>query len=166
MSKFYIIFYYQKSFCKHLTLETITGLDFNVATVINFDCAKNIDIHVHRIGRAGRLMKNAEKTKSDMTGVVSQEVCYQKGDAYTLMISNTDNNKNNKGYGSRDVDFANLLLENFVKEGKEVSPELSRLAQQSKYYGRGSDRGQKRNFHGIGFGSNAMASSNCGAHKK
>jgi superfamily II DNA/RNA helicase len=34
------------------------GLDIaDIATVINFDCAKSIETHVHRIGRTGRLNK-------------------------------------------------------------------------------------------------------------
>ena len=34
------------------------GLDIDdIAAVVNFDCAKNIETHVHRIGRTGRLSK-------------------------------------------------------------------------------------------------------------
>ena len=38
------------------------GLDIsNVATVVSFDPAKNLDAHVHRVGRAGRLSQNEQK---------------------------------------------------------------------------------------------------------
>jgi ATP-dependent RNA helicase DDX42 len=43
------------------------GLDIpNVMVVVNFDAAKNLDTHIHRVGRAGRLQKGS-KTGDDGT---------------------------------------------------------------------------------------------------
>ena len=43
------------------------GLDVkNVRTVVNYDVAKNIDTHVHRVGRTGRM---------DMDGVQFGTAC-------------------------------------------------------------------------------------------
>lgn len=110
------------------------GLDVkDVMTVINFDVAKNIDIHVHRIGRAGRM---SASTTSD---TINEEETYQKGMAYTLMTK-------------KDADFANLLLEHFEKEGRNIENELKDLARYSKYFGRSrSGAGPKKQIHGIGW---------------
>jgi superfamily II DNA/RNA helicase len=76
------------------------GLDVpNILTVVNFDPAKNLDAHVHRCGRAGRLLDNTQ----------------QVGTAYTLLTR-------------KDESFARVLRNAFHREGREVSPELQGLA--------------------------------------
>ena len=99
------------------------GLDVsNVSTVVNFDPAKNLDIHVHRVGRAGRLEKHNGK--------------HQEGTAYTLLI-----NKN--------ADFAFVLMGAFEREGRTVSSELRALAQRSRRNGNMDSR-VKRDRSGLG----------------
>ena len=98
------------------------GLDVdNIQTVINFDAAKNLDSHVHRIGRAGRLNRNVPENE------------HKKGVAYTLLTQ-------------KNADFAKILMEAFEREGREVSEELMKLAMKSKHFGR-----QKWNKAGLGF---------------
>jgi ATP-dependent RNA helicase DDX42 len=98
------------------------GLDVpQVATVLNFDPAKNLDGHVHRIGRAGRLKDNEQQT----------------GSAYTLLTP-------------RNSDFANILRGAFEREGRVISPELLELAQKSRQSGNVAARNQ-RNKSGLGF---------------
>lgn len=99
------------------------GLDVdNIQTVVNFDAAKNLDSHVHRIGRAGRLSRNEKEIK--------------KGIAYTLLTH-------------KNADFAKTLMESFEREGREVGDDLSKLAMKSKHYGGGGK--QKWNKTGLGF---------------
>ncbi len=100
------------------------GLDVcDVMTVINFDPAKNLDSHVHRIGRAGRLDKNSPEHK--------------KGVAYTLLTS-------------KNADFAHALSEAFGREGREVNEDLLKLAMNSKYSGvKGGHT--RHNKYGLGF---------------
>ena len=44
-----------RDFLFYFSLPTARGLDIpSIKTVINFDVAKSIDTHVHRIGRTGR----------------------------------------------------------------------------------------------------------------
>jgi len=84
------------------------GLDVpQVATVLNFDTPKNLDAHVHRIGRAGRLSKNNEQ---------------QTGTAYTLLTT-------------KDADFAHVLRNAFEREGREISRQLRELASKSRKAG-------------------------------
>ncbi|KAL7544287.1 hypothetical protein ACHAWF_007671 [Thalassiosira exigua] len=100
------------------------GLDIpNVRSVINFDPAKNMDAHVHRVGRAGRLSKEGGEA--------------QRGAAYTLLTG-------------RDANFAASLAEAFEREGREVSGELAGLCQRSNRYGGGRAKHSKV---GLGFGS-------------
>ena len=102
------------------------GLDItNVQTVVSFDPAKNLDSHVHRVGRAGRLSKETSQS--------------QAGSAYTLLTH-------------RNKDFASILLNAFQREGREISPELSELAAQGRSSSGGKPlaRGQK---FGLGFNS-------------
>jgi ATP-dependent RNA helicase DDX42 len=83
------------------------GLDIpSVTTVLNFDPAKNLDTHVHRIGRAGRLSKDHDG-----------QAC--AGTAYTLLLS------------PGQADFARVLKSAQEREGRPVSAELAKLAQQS-----------------------------------
>mmetsp|Transcript_2521 Transcript_2521/g.3370 ORF Transcript_2521/g.3370 Transcript_2521/m.3370 type:complete len:318 (+) Transcript_2521:545-1498(+) len=122
------------------------GLDVrDIRTVVNFDVAKNIDSHVHRVGRAGRMIntKKKKKEKENAPGDAVETTGdgtsgggeYQKGDAYTLLTP-------------KNADFANLLLESFEKEGREVSQELAALAMKSKRWGGGRSR---RSKSGLGF---------------
>jgi len=103
------------------------GLDVpNVMVVINFDAAKNIDSHVHRVGRAGRLSKDDDGGQ------------HQRGVAYTLLTA------------KKDANFAASLAEAFEREGREVSEELAGLCQKSNRYGGGR---KKHSKDGLGFGS-------------
>lgn len=102
------------------------GLDIAVATVICFDPAKTLDIHVHRIGRAGRM---------DGQGG------YREGTAYTLLLNNRKKN---------DADFAHILMNSFERDGREISAELRQLALQSRRSGN-VDRRDKWNKGGLGF---------------
>mmetsp|Transcript_11890 Transcript_11890/g.22262 ORF Transcript_11890/g.22262 Transcript_11890/m.22262 type:complete len:690 (-) Transcript_11890:8114-10183(-) len=102
------------------------GLDVaDVMTVVNFDPAKNIDSHVHRVGRAGRLGNTGADTDKQ-----------QKGTAYTLLTS-------------KNADFANALMEAFQREGREVTDDLFKLAMQSRHYGGGGR--QRWNRSGLGY---------------
>jgi len=102
------------------------GLDVTgIMTVINFDPAKNMDSHVHRVGRAGRL---SEKS-SDNTQHI-------RGNAYTLLTQ-------------KNADFANSLMEAFQREGREVADDLIKLAVTSRHHGRGGR--QKWNQSGLGY---------------
>lgn len=98
------------------------GLDVkNVSTVINFDPAKNLDSHVHRIGRAGRLSKDE----------------HNKGVAYTLLTQ-------------KNADFAHVLMSAFEREGREVTDALRSLAEKSRKSGNVASR-TKWNKSGLGF---------------
>ena len=100
------------------------GLDVDdIQTVVNFDAAKNLDSHVHRIGRAGRLSRKLAENE------------HKKGMAYTLLTQ-------------KNADFAKILMEAFEREGREVSDDLFKLAMKSKHYGGGK---QKWNKKGLGF---------------
>ena len=131
------------------------GLDIsNVMVVVNFDAAKNLDAHVHRVGRAGRLRTNKGSTVSSTidtttdaatTGEQQQQQKqqqHQRGVAYTLLTE-------------KDANFATSLAEAFDREGREVSPELAQLCQKSSRYGGGRVKHSK---DGLGFGSGKAAS--------
>ena len=114
------------------------GLDIeNVVVVINFDPAKNMDAHVHRVGRAGRLTKEG-------TGE------HQKGVAYTLLTA------------KKDANFAVSLADAFESEGREVSPELAALCQQSNRFGGGRTKHSKDGL-GFGGGGNSVAATSSAA---
>lgn len=101
------------------------GLDTNVATVISFDPAKNLDIHVHRIGRAGRLAKDEQE--------------YREGTAYTLLTK-------------KDADFAHVLMNSFERDGGEISLELRQLAQTSRRSGNSSSSASRDKWNKAGLG--------------
>mmetsp|Transcript_7682 Transcript_7682/g.11034 ORF Transcript_7682/g.11034 Transcript_7682/m.11034 type:complete len:301 (+) Transcript_7682:2-904(+) len=102
------------------------GLDVpDVSTIINFDVAKNLDSHVHRIGRAGRLSKTEQK----------------EGNAYTLLVT------------PKNADFAHILVNAFEREGRIVSSELKVLASKSRKSGNVTSR-TKWNKAGLGFHDN------------
>lgn len=108
------------------------GLDVpNVMVVINFDAAKNIDSHVHRVGRAGRLSKEGDDGGQQ----------HQRGVAYTLLTA------------KKDANFAVSLAEAFEREGREVSEELAGLCQKSGRFGGGRKNHSK---DGLGFGSSEV----------
>ena len=117
------------------------GLDIpEVATVINYDPAKNWDTHVHRIGRAGRL------------SAASQQ---QEGNAYTLLTPS-------------NIDFAKTMVSAYERENRDIPNELRQLSQ--SYHNNQSRHqrpSNKRNKSGLGFtsaspsqGSAASSSSN------
>ena len=100
-------------------MSQVAGLDIpNVQTVLSFDPAKNLDSHVHRVGRAGRLSNDQQ----------------QSGSAYTLLTP-------------RNADFASVLRSAFQREGREISPELEQLANQSRR-GTSSSSGKNNNHPG------------------
>ncbi|GMF14252.1 unnamed protein product [Phytophthora lilii] len=87
------------------------GLDVkDVKNVVNFDVAKNIDTHVHRIGRTGRM---------GLEG-------FEPGTAYTLVTRN-------------ESQFAAQLVYNMDVSGQPVSPELLALAKRDARFRRGGD---------------------------
>lgn len=103
------------------------GLDIpDVTVVVNFDAAKNIDAHVHRVGRAGRLRKES----SDGSGGH-----FQRGVAYTLLTS-------------KNANFAASLADAFDREGREISQELANLCNKSNRFGGGR---VKQSKVGLGF---------------
>ena len=98
------------------------GLDIpKVATVVNYDPAKNWDTHVHRIGRAGRLSETSGQ---------------QEGSAYTLLTP-------------ANSEFAQTLVQAYRREGREISPEIEGLANRSSQSSRGNAK--KVNRNGLGF---------------
>lgn len=126
------------------------GLDISdVMVVVNFDAAKNLDAHVHRVGRAGRLRANkgitacsSIDTTTDAAATTGeqqqqkQQQQHQRGVAYTLLTE-------------KDANFATSLAEAFDREGREISPELAQLCQKSSRYGGGRVKHSK---DGLGFG--------------
>lgn len=83
------------------------GLDIAaVMSVVNYDCARNIETHIHRVGRTGRM--SAEGA--------------MEGTAYTLIT---------KG----ECNFANQLLQSMLLSGQEPSAQLLSLAKKSPHYG-------------------------------
>ena len=88
------------------------GLDVeDIMTVVNFEPAKNLDSHVHRVGRAGRLS----------TAQAGSDAEQKTGVAYTLLCE-------------KNADFASVLLNAFVREGRPVGDDLEKLARQSKHF--------------------------------
>jgi ATP-dependent RNA helicase DDX42 len=102
------------------------GLDIpQVATVINFDPAKNWDTHVHRIGRAGRLSDEGQ----------------QEGSAYTLLTP-------------MNIDFAQQLLQAYQREGRDIGEDVIRLANRPKQQDKKFATGRTQSSRvGLGFSS-------------
>ena len=136
------------------------GLDIpNVATVLNYDPAKNLDTHVHRVGRAGRLNKDANVGEEPAEGSNGEgDKAHNKGTAYTLLLP-------------KQADFARVLQSAFEREGRPVSGELAKLASSSwKSVNAGTGGGrhlQKKQRWGLGFSgsssSQATSEGNFGA---
>jgi len=100
------------------------GLDVaDVQTVVNFDAAKNLDSHVNRVGRAGRLVKNNNGDHEHNRGV-----------AYTLLLD------------PQHLDFANVLIDVFQRERRDISDELMQLSLKK--------RAKKWNKKGLGLHRN------------
>jgi len=124
------------------------GLDItDIMTVCNFDCAKNLDSHVHRVGRAGRLSNKNKDSKGSSNSIhhdnepqqEQQQQQHKKGAAYTLLTP-------------QNSDFANVLVEAFQREGREVSDELLQLSRRSRHCNNGGGGGRKKwNRTGLGF---------------
>lgn len=109
------------------------GLDVtDIMTVINFDPAKNLDAHVHRVGRAGRLSN--KDSASDSVGE------HKKGTAFTLLTA-------------RNADFAHTLVEAFRREGREITNDLLQLSIKSRHAGGGGKSRWDRS--GLGFKDNS-----------
>lgn len=116
------------------------GLDIpDVMVVVSFNPAKNMDAHVHRVGRAGRLRQVKEADGAAGGGGSGQ---HQRGVAYTLLTQ-------------KDANFAASLAEAFDREGREVSPELAALCHKSNRYGGGR---MKHSKVGLGFDHDEDAS--------
>lgn len=133
------------------------GLDIpQVTTVVNYDPPKNLDVHVHRVGRAGRLStsKNGQEEQQP-----------KEGAAYTLLRK------------PRDADIGHVLLGAFEREDRPVPEELRELAKLSRHRrgGDGSDAPSQQSrsrWNKSGLGSNegsyapASSSSQPPAQKK
>lgn len=121
------------------------GLDIpDVMAVVSFDAAKNIDAHVHRVGRAGRMRKQPEgKDVDSAAGGGGGGGEHQRGVAYTLLTK-------------KDANFAASLAEAFDREGREVSAELAALCHKSNRYGGGR---MKHSQVGLGFDDDGDVSS-------
>ncbi|KAK8790867.1 hypothetical protein WA158_005498 [Blastocystis sp. Blastoise] len=107
------------------------GIDVQgIQTVINYDVAKNIDIHIHRIGRTGRM---------GLEGV-------KPGTAYTLVTSN-------------DKSFAVQLVRHLISSNQPVPDPLLKLAKEGGYTGSTPSNTFKKTTlsngrEGLGFGAN------------
>lgn len=85
------------------------GLDVkDVKTVVNYDVAKNIDTHVHRIGRTGRMGHEG----------------FEPGTAYTLITTN-------------QAQFASELVYNMDVSGQLVENDLVAIARRDPRFRRG-----------------------------
>jgi ATP-dependent RNA helicase DDX42 len=115
------------------------GLDIKeVRTVVNYSAARNIETHVHRIGRTGRM---------GVDGVTP-------GTAHTVLVSSLPS----------DASLAVDLLKNLqdAGQGSSISPELRRLAESSPRWmrmgshrggGRGAGNGSRPSSFGVGLGA-------------
>ena len=129
------ISHFKKHACAVLVATDVAarGLDIpDVMAVVSFDPAKNMDAHVHRVGRAGRLRRAKQADGDAGDGGIGR---HQKGVAYTLLTR-------------KDANFAASLAEAFDREGREVSPEFSALGHKSNRYGGGRTKHSKV---GLGF---------------
>ena len=83
-------------------------------TVINYDVARDIETHIHRIGRTGRsgLTLCLYGFESQLTNYVLLGV---KGTAYTLILAT-------------ESSAANLLIRNLQANRLPVPPELFRIS--------------------------------------
>lgn len=104
------------------------GLDIpHVATVVQFDPAKNLDAHVHRVGRAGRLSEEEQAT----------------GTCYTLLTS-------------KDSDIAGVLCASWEREGRPVPVDLKALSQHGRR-GRPRVQSNASRQAGLGWNENEAA---------
>ena len=113
------------------------GLDIpHIRTVVNFDIARDIDTHTHRIGRTGR------------AGV--------KGKAYTLV---TEKDKEFAGHIVRNLEAAN---QDVSKELMELALKSSWF--KNSRFKRGRGKGCTRERPGLGSGSSSGSSALTGAN--
>uniref|UniRef100_M4B230 RNA helicase n=1 Tax=Hyaloperonospora arabidopsidis (strain Emoy2) TaxID=559515 RepID=M4B230_HYAAE len=104
---------FKRGECRVLVATDVAarGLDVkDVKNVVNFDVAKTIDTHVHRIGRTGRM---------GLEG-------FEPGTAYTLVTRN-------------EAQFAAQLVYNMDISRQAVSPELLALAKRDERFRRGAN---------------------------
>jgi superfamily II DNA/RNA helicase len=134
------------------------GLDIpQVTTVVNYDPPKNLDVHVHRVGRAGRLSANKNGEEEQQP---------KEGTAYTLLRT------------PKDADIGHVLLGALEREDRPIPDELRALAKLSRQQRGGSGSNaptnQSRshgNKSGLGanksdYGSASYAASESPAQKK
>jgi ATP-dependent RNA helicase DDX42 len=111
------------------------GLDVpDIATVINYDPAKNWDTHVHRIGRAGRL--SSTNTTEDKQ---------QEGSSYTLLLPS-------------DKEFARTLIQAYEREGRAVPEEVQQLVARAASSNHNKNKYPGRTQSGFGFSSASSSS--------
>jgi len=107
------------------------GLDIKgVNTVVNYDAAKNIETHIHRVGRTGRMSKDGQR----------------EGTAHTLICQS-------------EAQFAFDLCRNLELSGQPIPEELEKLASRTGRARRsvadgsfGDFGSDSRRGAGIGFG--------------
>jgi ATP-dependent RNA helicase DDX42 len=99
------------------------AVEQDIKNVVNFDVAKNIETHIHRIGRTGRM---------GVEGV-------QPGTAYTLIT---------RSESAAAID----LVRNLRMSKQEVPAELERLAQSNPRYHAAMNPRREKHSHGLGFG--------------
>lgn len=88
----------------YLLYFSARGLDIpEIRTVINYDMARDIDTHVHRIGRTGRAGKRSHFCKKDQIPKFSGQI----GNAYTLVTE-------------KDFEMAGHLVKNLESVNQEV----------------------------------------------
>lgn len=99
------------------------GLDIaHIRTVVNYDIARDIDTHTHRIGRTGKILNTFMFTRIIyyctilMTGRAGE-----KGVAFTLVTP-------------KDFEFAGHLVRSLEGVGQEVPKPLLDLAMQVAYF--------------------------------
>lgn len=88
------------------------GLDIaHIKTVINYDAARDIDTHTHRVGRTGR--------------------AGSKGDAYTLL---TDRDKEFAAHLVKNLDSSNQIISNELKNLARQSQSFRRNKPHNQHY--------------------------------
>jgi ATP-dependent RNA helicase DDX42 len=99
-----------------------------ISTVVNYDCAKDVETHVHRIGRTGRTERNERNERNEKNERTEKnektETCENSqinGKAFTLMTKN-------------DKKFAGDLLLNLEYNEQVVPDKLEKLAMEDSLF--------------------------------